>query len=176
MSQPKALIEFKKITHAYFIAYCMANYGMSNTAGKLAAMEGMNPKGLFQVGQGGAKKKAIAEIPIKYALLGMVHDGPFSQIIAHAYIVFVYELWNGDYRTKIAYEIGCETNKIMCDVMGDLRLIRNWIVHDRAKADKKIKNLSVLKWPNTEGPFIAKSRELEEIQLAINTMQVYQRN
>lgn len=116
---------------------------MSNTEKDISKMDGMNPEGLFQVGNGppGKGAPAIAEIPTKFALSGMTKNGPFSQLIAHGIIVLIYELWNEDYRSKVAKEIGCETNDVMCDVMGDLRLIRNWITHDGSTADKKVNNI-----------------------------------
>jgi len=106
----------------------------------------------------------------------MVKDGLFSQIIAHGIIVLIYELWNGEYRSKIAKEIKCNTNDVMCDAIGDLGYIRNWIVHDGAVADNKVNKLVVLKWPKEEGQFIAKTEEMKDIQLAINTMTVYLKN
>ncbi len=173
MTQPSSLIEFKKLTHTYHIAHAMANYGMDNTRKELSEMEGMNPEGLFQVGSKDIERKGVAEIPTKCALTGMEKNGPFSQLIAHGIIVLIYELWNEDYRSKIAKEVGCKTNELMCDVMGDLRHIRNWIVHNESVADKKVNEFSVLKWPSERGPFSTKSEEISGIQLAINSMQVY---
>lgn len=175
MKQPKALIEFKKLTHVYYIAHTMANHGMSNTANEIAGMDAMNPEGVFQVGTKDIERKAVAEIPTKFALSGMEKNGPFSQLIAHGIIVLIYELWNEDYRSKIAKELGCKTNEVICDVMGDLRHIRNWITHNGSIADNKIKDLTVLKWPSKKGPFAIKSEEINEIQLAINLMQVYRK-
>ncbi|WP_415905649.1 hypothetical protein ACMXYW_06570 [Neptuniibacter sp. QD48_55] len=173
-NQPQSLVEFKKISHAYHIAYSMASHGMLKTKTDLENLEGMNPEGLFQVGNGPPEKgKTIAEIPTKFALSGMDKNGPFSQLIANGIIVLLYELWNEDYRSKISDELGCATNEVMCDVMGDLRLIRNWITHAGSCADTKIKNLKVLKWPNQEGPFVATQIEMDAIQLEINTMNVY---
>lgn len=173
MNQPKSLIEFKQLTHAYHIAHTMANHGMDNTSKEISEMDGMNIEGVFQVGSKDIERKAVAEIPTKYALSGMEKNGPFSQLIAHGIIVLIYELWNEDYRSKIAKEMGCKTNEVMCDIMGDLRYIRNWITHNGSNADNKIKNLAVLKWPKEEGPFTIKSEEMNDIQLAINTMQIY---
>lgn len=173
MNQPIALIEFKKLTHAYHIAHTMANYGMDNTGKEISEMDGMNPEGVFQVGSKDIERNAVAEIPTKYALSGMVKNGPFSQLIAHGIIVLIYELWNEDYRSRIAKEISCKTNEVMCDVMGDLRHIRNWITHNGSIADSKVRNLTKMKWPSKVGPFSAKSEEMNDIQLAVNSMQVH---
>lgn len=129
--------------------------------------------GEFQAGIGppGPDAAAIAEIPTKFALTGMKKNGPFSQLIAHGIIVLEYELWNEDYRSKIAEELGWNTNDVMCD----LRLIRHWITHNGSKADNKLENLKVLHWPKETGPFAATQVEMDEIQLAINTMCIYQR-
>jgi len=173
MNQPKSLIEFKKLTHAHYISHTMANQSMDNTSKEIAKMKEMNLEGVFQVGSEDIERKAVAEMPTKYALSAMEKNGLFSQFIAHGTIVLIYELWNGDYRSKIAKDLKCTTNEVMCDVMGDLRHIRNWITHNNSVADEKINNLNVLKWPKTKGSFIITGKEMNDIQLAINTMQVY---
>jgi len=167
------LKEFKKLVHGYYIAHTMANYGMSQVAINIVAMEGYNPSGLFQVGAKDVDSKAWAEIENKLAIEGMTKDGPFSQMVAHGILVLIYELWNDNYRALIAKELNCKLNELYCDVMGDLRLIRHWIAHNNSIADNKVKKFKTLSWPNKEGRFFYTSNEMQNLQIAINQMTVY---
>lgn len=175
MTQPKSLIEFKRVTHAFHAAYCMANAGMSYISSDIENMDGYNPDGRFQIGQKDetfSHRTAVAEMRNKEAVDGMRKNGPFSQIIAHGIIIWVYSLWNEEYRKKIAEELGKETNDIMCDVMGDIRILRNFIVHDYAVASQKVENLTTLNWIK-EGPLVFVDEDMTKIQKAINTMRIY---
>lgn len=175
MDQPKTLIEFKRVTHAFHTAYCMANAGMSYIADDIEKMDGYNPEGKFQIGEKDetfSSRTAVAEMGNKEALDGMRKNGPFSQIIAHGIITWVYSLWNEVYREKIAAELSKDTNDIMCDVMGDIRIIRNFIVHDHAVASKKVDELTALDWVK-EGPLVFVDEHMTKIQQSINTMNVY---
>jgi hypothetical protein len=176
MKQPDSLISFKRITHAYHVAYTLSNVGMKNLLKEVKEMEGVNPDGMFQIGEGDENKLGISEIPTKMAFAGMEKDGPNSQLIAHGLIVLIYETWNESYRSKIASELGWKTNEVMCDVMGDVRVIRNWIAHNGSVADGDVSKLKALKWPNETGPFAFKSDNMKNLQLALNTMQIYRRD
>ena len=48
----------------------------------------------------------------------------------------VYDRWEGDYHHRIAAILGCAHGEVRCDVMGDLRRIRNDITHNRGVATK----------------------------------------
>jgi len=102
----------------------------------------------------------------------MKKDGLFSQLIAHGLICWLYSLWDEDYREKIATELGEKKNNLYCDVMGDIRIIRNIILHNNAVADSRINNLKIITWIN-EGAIVFSSESMQSIQEAINTMSVY---
>jgi hypothetical protein len=173
--QPKKLLEFKKMTHAAHVAHSMANHAMDNLRQEILNTPGVSLDGKFQVGTGkaSADSKVISELTTKQALEGMQMQGPFSQLIAHGLLVWIYTLWDSRYRSEIAAEVGVETNNLCCDVMGDLRYLRHWIAHTNCTADKDYKKLKVLKWPDKAGPFVVTGLEMERIQLTINTMTVY---
>ena len=60
----------------------------------------------------------------------------------------------------------------MCDVMGDIRLIRNCIVHNNAVADNRVQKLTTFTWIK-EGPLVFVNNDMTKIQEAVNTMSVY---
>ncbi|MFG5383832.1 hypothetical protein [Yoonia sp. R2-816] len=172
MAQPKKLIQFKKLTHGYYTAYSMSRVGMKDLRASLLELEGLNPNGMFQIGAKDLNREAWSEIPTKLALAGMEIDGPFSQMIAQGVVAILYGLWEDHYRAQIASELDCKKNELACDLMGDLRRIRQWIVHANGIADKNVTKLSVLSWPSKRGPIFLGSSEMAELQRAINTMTV----
>ncbi len=176
MTQPDSLLAFKKMTHVFYFAYCMANAGMQYIVDYVESMDGYNPEGVFQIGRNTSdhRRLAVAALKNKDALSGMRKDGPFSQIIAHGTINWIYSLWNEEYRAKVAAELELEVGDVMCDVMGDLRIIRNFIVHDNAVADRRVDRLKVLRWIK-EGPLVFVGDDMDQLQCAINAMEVYKR-
>jgi len=62
-------------------------------------------------------------------------SGKFEDFHAKAFIVFMYSLWDENYRNQIAKELSIAKDKVKYDLMGDLRLIRNCIVHDNSVID-----------------------------------------
>lgn len=172
MVQPKKLIEFKKLTHGYYTAYSVSRVGMKDLRSSLMELEGMNPDGVFQIGAKDQKREAWSEIPTKLALAGMEVDGPFSQMVAQGVVALLYGLWEDHYRAQIASELNCKKNELACDLMGDLRRIRQWIVHAKGIADKNVSKIGVLSWPSEPGPILFRNAEMAELQKAINTMTV----
>lgn len=78
--------------------------------------------------------------------------GSNEQQHAHAIIIFLYTAWESDLRPRLAKAKGVELNEIRSDVMGDLRELRNAIIHARGilKADshRKLKRLSEMFRPD----------------------------
>ncbi len=131
-------------------------------------MEGYNPDGLFSI-EAEYSKEAWVDMPNNLAVLGMEKDGVFSTLITWGLITFTYSAWE-NYRAQIAKELGWKTGDVMCDLMGDVRLVRGWIVHNKSTADGRVKELKVLGWPREEGEFEIGSEQMKELQIAINKM------
>ncbi len=60
-------------------------------------------------------------------------------------ILTMYQFWEDHYRRIFAAKIGKEKNEIVSDYFGDIRLIRNAIVHHRNVATEEILKCKVLK-------------------------------
>jgi len=61
-------------------------------------------------------------------------------------LVSLYQYWEDHYRSKIAALIGTEKNTLNIDIMGDLRLLRNSIIHHAGIALKDVEQCKLLKW------------------------------
>lgn len=72
----------------------------------------------------------LAELPERVA-----PGGQFSTLLGQLWIVTVYTAWEHGYRKVIAGELGhSQPEDLVCDEMGDLRHMRNDIVHHRGVA------------------------------------------
>jgi len=71
--------------------------------------------------------------------------GKFEDLHGKAFVVFVYNLWADNFQRQTAKELSIQANQIRCDLMDDIRLIRNDIVHrDSVVSDDTIGNLKML--------------------------------
>ena len=79
-------------------------------------------------------------------------------------IALMYSTWEDKHRKEIAKILGRnDPNEIRCDIMGDLRKIRNYLVHD----GKKVGKLEILKdiWEDTGITILEKTLKIiEKIQ------------
>jgi len=74
-------------------------------------------------------------------------DGDNDVIIANLCIVLIYQYWEDKYREQIAKELGLTSkNDLNSDIMGDIRLLRKYIIHHRAIAEKDIEKCKLLQW------------------------------
>jgi hypothetical protein len=55
--------------------------------------------------------------------------GANEQQHAHSILVFIYTYWELETRPRLAGAKGCDVSDIRADIMGDLRLLRNAILH-----------------------------------------------
>jgi len=75
-------------------------------------------------------------------------DGSHEQQHARSIIVFLYTYWEDEIRPRLAKAKGIERNQLISDIMGDLRIIRQAILHTKSmlcvEDHKKLKILSDL--------------------------------
>jgi hypothetical protein len=66
--------------------------------------------------------------------------------IGNMCLVALYTYWEDEYRNKFATALGKPRDKVRVPVLGDVRLIRNSIVHHRAVALEEIEKCTTLLW------------------------------
>ena len=84
----------------------------------------------------------------------MKPDGDFADVLAKALLVEIYSDWDEYFRPRFATTIGAKKNKVRCELLGDLRHIRNCIVHDRSVLAAKHTRLARLRWHLSPGPML----------------------
>ena len=65
--------------------------------------------------------------------VALQQNGEFDNLNRQSYLVFIYHLWDEYYRNEVAKVLGLGSkNKVYCDLLGDIRQLRNCIIHDQA--------------------------------------------
>lgn len=171
-TQSKAVAEFQSSCHKYYICYCFAANGVEEGADKFGMLKPDRSKTLI-VGTGHPDDgKWHGRINIGEYLDSSKKNGAFSDAIAKAFVCAIYSLWDEYYRHAIAKEAGVNQKQIRSDLMGDLRHVRNCIVHKKSvMADEpgKIKELS---WPLIPGPLFVTHEMFRDLIDQINRMVV----
>ncbi len=75
----------------------------------------------------------------------MDKNGIDVQKAAEAVIVFTYHIWEEKYRRNLATHDGTPFGEISSDIMGDLRLLRNAIIHNKGIASNDMARCKVVK-------------------------------
>ena len=86
-----------------------------------------------------------------------------ARILSTMCVALMYSTWENKYRDEIADILNCKPKEIKCDTIGDLRKIRNFLIHPK----KPLGKLTILKdiWENTGTTVYEKIRQiLEKIQ------------
>jgi len=93
--------------------------------------------------------------PKSLTQMNLADGGTVDLLLGMQLVVFLYSLWDIDYRPRLAAAHGCGKNDIKIPMLGDLRRFRNDMVHNRAIASTKYTaRCEVLKW-FAEGDLIA---------------------
>ena len=88
----------------------------------------------FPDGEQSPSQSTIAQMKQGDFLEALRPGGTFERLQARAFVVLVYAMWEENYRQKLADAIGVAKDAIACDLMGEIRHVRSWIVHDNSVA------------------------------------------
>lgn len=100
-------------------------------------------------------------------------NGKFTDELIKSTITFMYSEWDEYYRHEVAKEIGVPAKSIRSDLIGDLRHIRNCIVHNKSQITNQYKKIKVLHWELSEGKLMITKDMFKELIKQINEMTVY---
>jgi len=94
--------------------------------------------------------------------------GPNYAIIANLCVVLLYQYWEDQFRGEIAQVLfGINKDDLKSDLLGDLRLIRNAIVHHRGVATAEISKCKVLHWFSPGDTVVIGEARFDEIILGL---------
>ena len=90
-----------------------------------------------------------------------------------AFLVFIYQLWEDKTRPEISKIYGVSPNQVVCTLMGDVRHVRNDIIHHQGKASNfwRLEMLPMI-WPVQSQDWVFSDRMLTSLVEQINALRV----
>jgi hypothetical protein len=73
-------------------------------------------------------------------------NGRNQRALGNLVVVSIFSFWEDHYRALVAHELGGDKNSLLVPVLGDVRLLRNDIVHHASIATARISRCQVLRW------------------------------
>lgn len=173
MKTNQVLSEFKTRGHELYTCFVFAAAGLNGTAERLRPhLTGAANQTMFVGNTDPGKGKPQARIKMQDLVAFSSKGGVFTDTLAKSLIVLLYSEWDELYRHRVAEEIGVKASAIRADLMGDIRQVRHWIVHNKSIVGPKA--LKILSWRITMGSPLAISEELfAQFMDQLNEMQVY---
>ena len=162
----QALDEFRRSCRKYYVCYAMSSLGLKQGYDFLKSSDA-NPDNTLYVGKGPPSDgKSDADIRIGEYFRGY-ENREFQELVARSFVIAIYTEWEEVWRPKIAEKSRVNTADVKCDLMGDLRRIRNFIIHNDWKSE-----LEVLDWVVNPDEFRITEDMLRKLISQIGTMQV----
>ncbi len=83
----------------------------------------------------GRAAAVLAEMPAEEVIESIADAGDFELLYANSFVVSTYHLWEETIRPKIASALKVDRSHVKADLMGEWRLLRNWIIHRSQDAE-----------------------------------------
>ena len=83
----------------------------------------------------GREAAVLAEMPAEEVIESIADAGTFERLYANSFVVSTYHLWEETIRPKIATAVKVDPCHVKADLMGEWRLLRNWIIHRSKDAE-----------------------------------------
>ena len=131
------LREFDRFLNDAIAAFSFARLGLRSVAETTARLPAMpqNPDPMHYIGVGDVTSPEAFWAWRRSELLWQVaQDGPAETHLGHQWIVFVYDGWQEVHRPRLAAAHGCGKGDLRYPVLGDLRHLRNDVVHHNGTA------------------------------------------
>lgn len=120
-------------------------------------------------------KSTFARITFGELLDSMADGGEFEQLNAKAYLVFIDALWEDSIRKRVADVLHVNKQDVKCDLLADLRRLRNLIVHRSEDAKQVYANKATflpLIWEIDPDNVIVTASMLHSLIEQLNAMRV----
>ena len=89
--------------------------------------------------------------------------GRNERFLASLCLVMLYQHWEEEFRPRIAHALGVTVKEIRVPVFGDLRLIRNSIIHKHGIATSCVARCTVLTWFNPDDEIVISEERFEQV-------------
>jgi hypothetical protein len=167
-----ALTEFQSLVFSYFTCFTFAAKGFALVRTSLPDAISETQSLLIGNGPPGVGA-ALSTMRVADAHAHLAKDGLFTDAVGKALLVLIYSEWDEKFRAAIGKDHGVGAKAVSCDLMGDVRHVRNWIVHNKSVIPINAKSLKVLRWQLAPGQrLVLTKRRFEEFMVELNRMVV----
>lgn len=174
------LVEFRDRCHKLYIAHGAAETGLRLALREHNRVIGANTSGTIGFVSRAEDfsepplSKVVPRIDLDEYRAALAGEGQFTQYQHRALIVFIYQLWEDLIRDGISKMYGLDHNKVRCDLMGDLRHVRNDIIHRNGRTSRNMEFpfLSLI-WKRRGGDWVFNQAEIRALVDQISALQVY---
>lgn len=167
-----SLDEFVVLCNQYYTCYSIAAMEIARWGAQLRPeLTGSPNQSLFMGGGPPGEGNVHSRVRMQDAVLYSEKDGEYADRIAKAMFVTLYSEWDEHYRHMIAKELGVAAGQVKSDLMGDVRHVRNWIVHNKSVADEKRHKIKVLPWQLGPGEFKITAERFAAFMIIVNQAQ-----
>jgi len=174
-----AALEFKCLVDNVFSTYIDSIFGYSKLLETIAISQKENVQQLEATDPTKANLQFLDNQEMCYSLLEskLVRGtaGQFKnrnrlnssnwQWAARMFIVTIYELWDGEYRDKIGSQKGLSKGQLILPIMGDIRLLRHWIIHSKSVPNEIVEKMTEIDWCVNGEQLIFNLKNLNDIVL-----------
>jgi hypothetical protein len=133
----QVLREFEEFLNDAIAAFSFARLGLRSVAETTARLPAMpqNPDPTHYIGLGDpTSPESFWAWPRSELLWQVAQDGPAETHLGQQWIAYVYDGWQEVFRPRLAACHGCGKGDLRYPVLGDLRHLRNDVVHARGVA------------------------------------------
>jgi len=98
--------------------------------------------------------------------------GRNAKFLGNICVATIYQFWEDHYRERIASVFDVEKTEVRSDLFGDLRLLRNSIIHNSSIAITDIEKCKVLKWFRKGDEIFIDGKKFEEITKLVRELRI----
>jgi len=93
--------------------------------------------------------------------------GEFTTKLSGVFLASIYQLWEDKFRKKIARGLGIEMNQVKSDLIGEIRLLRQAIIHNDFSPTKDLKKLKILDFIELRDLILLSRNDMSKIFLML---------
>lgn len=178
IGRPENIDRFREECYGIYTSYCFSIRGIRLEAKALAkgskGNRNRSDKTLY-IGRGHpGENPHIAEIKVSEVIKKSKENGYFEDTLSKQTLFYIYTIWDVKYRKLIAEELSVDINKIRCDLLGDVRHLRNKLSHTQSILEQKdVDKLIVLTEHFKAGEFKLNSNFMSYFMETLNSCAIY---
>ncbi len=164
------LAQFQAACQMHYVCFSLATEGLAMSNARFANV----PPGtrMFFSEKDPTLFPATASLQSDDLLRALRQDGAFTDALAKSLLVVIYSEWDEYYRPNFAKALGRKKNSVRCDLLGDLRLVRNCVVHGQSIITDEHTKVRHLAWQLAPGRLVVTSAMFMKLIDQLNQLKV----